>query len=127
MDKAVIEFIRNNLKNAAQFIIYEAEKREDIRHLMQEADNFSIYKRKMFISGGVNDLINKADAEENHLTAYSDALEKIINVLIFRLYSKEKYSDICKHASELVEKYSNPEEEIEVDTKVIAKILTGEK
>lgn len=127
MDKAVIEFIRNNLKNVAQHIIYEAEKREDIRYLMQETDNFSIYKRKMFISGGVNDLINKTDAEENHLTAYSNALEKIIDVLIFGLHDKEKYSDICNRANELVEKYSNPEEEIEVDTKVIAKILTGEK
>lgn len=127
MDKAVEDFIINNLKNAALSIIDEVENQKVICRMSSKIDDFHTYTRMMLITGRVIRLEDNKNPEKSHLTGYLSLLEKIISILIIDMYGRKKFSSICRRARHMVEKYADPEEEVKLDRKTVYKILAGEE
>ena len=125
MDKAVKDFIINNLKNVAQYVINEVEEETDLDWLMREYDAYEKYERNMLWSG--RGIYEANEEEKNHIEGYVKLLETILYILIYKLYGRENLSDICNRALAMTEKYSNPKEQLENDKETIYKILIGEK
>lgn len=130
MEKAVIDFILNNLKNTAQGIIYRVEEAKDEEAILcsiDELHNFRTYSRTMLVSGGILARMDRKNSVENHIESYRALLDILLSILIIDFSNAQNKNAICSRALEMVEKYADPKEVIEVDRGKIRKTLIGKK
>lgn len=130
MEKAVTDFVLNNLKNTAQSIIYRVEEAKDEEAILRSIDelhNFRTYSRTMFVSGGILARMDRKNSEEYHIESYRALLDILLGTLIIDFSNAQNKNAICSRALKMVEKYADPKEAIEIDRGKIRKTLIGKK